>query len=97
MSKFVYDGPLQPAGYVQMTSLATAVALTGLPATGVKMTLIQAEANPIRWRDDGTDPTVAVGSVIDTGQTLVYTGEPSQIRIIETAASAKANVTYYKV
>lgn len=91
----VVDGFLQPAGYVQITSLSSAVGLGTLP-DGVTLTLIQAESKNVRWRDDGTDPTAAVGMILEAGQTLVYTGNPSEIKLIEVAASAIVNVSFYK-
>lgn len=91
----VIDGYLDPAGYVQLTSLGTAVSLGTIPA-GARMVLIQAQDQNVRWRDDGTDPTSSAGMVIEAGQTLVYIGRLSSVKLIETTASAKVNVTFYK-
>lgn len=91
----VIDGFLQPAGYVQLASLGTSTSLTGIP-TGVLITLIQAEGDDLRWRDDGTDPTAAIGMLLADGQTLVYNGNPSEIEIIETTGSGIANVSFYR-
>lgn len=91
----VIDGYLEPAGYVQITSLSSAVGLGTIPAD-VKLTLIQAETQDIRWRDDGTNPTTGVGMLLADGQTLVYNGNPRALKLIETTASAVANVAYYR-
>jgi hypothetical protein len=90
------DAKLTPAGYQQITDLSSAEALPSLPSTGVVLVLVQAESQDIRWRDDGTDPTASVGMVIEAGQTLAYTGNPAVLKLIEAAASAKANISYYK-
>jgi hypothetical protein len=86
-------GTLVPKGYQQITSLSSATALT-VP-TGSKVALIQAETKDVRWRDDGTNPTASVGMIIAAGETLAYTGTLSAIKLIESAASAKLNVSYY--
>lgn len=91
----VIDGFLQPAGYTQITSLSSAAGLGSIP-DGVKLTLIQAQDNDIRWRDDGTNPTTSVGMVLSAGQTLVYNGNPAAFKAIEVTASAALNVTFYK-
>lgn len=93
MHNFVLDGKLTPGGYAQLTGMAAATGLT-LPDRTV-LTLIQAEAQSIRWRDDGTNPTASVGMILEAGQTLVYNGEPSRIKLIQMVAGAIANVTFY--
>ncbi len=90
------QGYLQPAGYEQITSLGSAVGLAAIPAGGAKMALIQAEAQNIRWRDDGTNPTTSVGMILVANDTLLYSGTLSAIKFIEVTATAKINVTYYK-
>lgn len=82
-----------PKGYQQITSLSSATALTVPDGTGLVM--IQAETQSIRWRDDGTNPTASVGMIIAVGDVLFYTGKSKNIKLIETTASAKANVSYY--
>ena len=95
----VIDGNRVPMGYQQITSLAAAASLT-VPTAGpgpapARMAMIQAEAQIVRWRDDGVNPTASVGMTIAAGDTLIYTGDLAAIRFIEAAASAKLNVTYF--
>jgi hypothetical protein len=80
-------------GYQQITALNTATLLT-VP-TGSTLAVIEAEAQQVRWRDDGTNPTASVGHVLNPGDVLVYRGNLSGIRFIEVAASAKLSVSYY--
>lgn len=85
-------------GYQQITSLAAATNLTvpSVPLDGVATyAIIQAEAQAVRWRDDGVDPTATVGMVIPAGGELRYDGDLKAIRFIESAASAKLNISYY--
>jgi len=101
MSQSTFAGPknLSPFGYQQITSLSSATALTipaptnAVPAT---LALIQAETQDVRWRDDGTNPTASVGMVLAAGETLPYTGDLSKLKFIETTASAKLNISYYR-
>lgn len=80
-------------GYEQITGLSSAKALTP-PATAT-YAIIQAEAQAVRWRDDGTNPSATVGMTIASGGELRYDGNLTTIRFFEAAASAKLNVSYY--
>lgn len=88
-------------GYQQITSMGSAGGLT-LPTTdknGLKqkptVAWIVAESQDVRWRDDGTDPSATVGMLLPKNTLLVYDGDLSKIKFIETTASAKLNVSYY--
>ena len=92
--KIVAAGDTDPVGYQQITDLSSAVGLT-VPADATFCT-IQAEDQKIRWRDDGTDPTTTVGTILAVEELFQYTGNLSALSLIETTASAKCNVSYYK-
>lgn len=92
--RFALDGRLSPAGYAQITDLSSATALS-VPS-GNLLTLIQAEVEGIRYRDDGTNPTSSVGMLIEAGQTLVYNGDPKELRLIAASVGAIANISYYR-
>ena len=88
-------------GYQQITSLGTATGLTvpqkdlqGLAGTP-RIAIITPEAQAVRWRDDGVDPTATVGMPLAAGVTLQYDGDLSQIKFIEQTSGAKLNITYY--
>lgn len=88
-------------GYQQITSLSAAASLTvpsttPLGASGKpRIALLQCESQSVRWRDDGT-PTASVGMILNVGdQPYPYDGDLTKIKFIETAASAKLNVSYY--
>lgn len=91
------SGYVEPisGSYEQITSLNTAKGLTS-PPSGATMVMIQPETQSIRWRDDGTNPTSAVGMIVAAGDILFYTGNFADIKFIEVSASAKINVTYYR-
>jgi hypothetical protein len=81
-------------GYQQITSLGSSTALT-VPA-GATTAYITAEAQAVRYRDDGTAPTATVGQPLAVGTLLIYTGPLANIRFIEQTSGAKLNISYYK-
>ena len=88
-------GGINPKGYQQITALSSAVSLT-VPEGAIRA-LIQCETQDVRWRDDGTDPTGAIGMLLKVNTVLEYDGRLDKLRFIEAAASAKLNVSYYGV
>lgn len=84
----------QPMGYEQITSLSSAQGLT-VP-TGSDFCTLQCETQDVRMRDDGTDPTASVGQYLVANTIYEYYGDMSAVKFIETSASAKLNVHYYK-
>lgn len=90
-----------PLGVGQITGLSTKKTLAdvsgGIPA-GAQFVLLQAESKTVRWRDDGPDPTAAIGMrLIADGEPFLYDGKDlTLIEFIEESASAKLNVAFYK-
>lgn len=92
----------KPLGYAQDDTISAASPLPGLAnaRSGGKQVvscLIQAEGQAIRWRDDGVAPTAAIGMIIPVNTVLEYDGDFDDFQCIESAASAKVNVSYYGV
>lgn len=87
-----------PCGYQQITSLSAAANLTIPTACAQSATLavITAEAQAVRYRDDGTSPTASVGMPLAVGAALSYEGTLSAIQFIEQTSSAKLNISYYR-
>jgi hypothetical protein len=83
-----------PLGYQQITSLSSATGLT-VP-TGATYAVITPEIQAIRWRDDGTNPTLSVGYPLVAGTQLTYSGSLLAIKLIQQAPSATLDVSYYK-
>lgn len=89
-----------PCGYQQITTLSSATALT-IPtnicgAGTITAAFIVAEAQAVRYRDDGTDPSATVGQPLAVGVLLEYTGSLSKIKFFEQTGGAKLNILYYK-
>ena len=88
------DTKAKPNGFQQITSLSASTALT-VPAGSI-FCVFMCEAQAVRWRDDGTAPTAAIGILLPVNTPYEYWGDLAAIRFFEAAASAKLNVSYYK-
>ena len=88
--------PLAPAGYQQITVSTTAVGLT-VPA-GTRMAIAVIEDQPLRYRDDGTDPTATVGTVIKADNSISICGSALGAfkAIRDGGTDAVLSVNYYK-
>lgn len=87
--------PSRSLGYQQIVGAAAATGLT-VPASTC-MALINIEAQAVRWRDDGTNPTTTVGMNQAVGSTLEFYGDFGRIKFIETTAGTIINVAYYGI
>ena len=82
-------------GYQQITVLTASVGFASIP-TGSETVLVQAEAQNVRYRDDGTDPTAAIGMILVTNTIYEFTvAQFARMRFIEVAATAKLNISFY--
>jgi hypothetical protein len=68
----------------------------GIPSRAVAA-LVRAEGANVRWRDDGTDPTAALGMLLATtdAQPQQFYGDLSRIKFIKAADGASLHVTFY--
>lgn len=82
-----------PLGFQQITPIAAATALT-VPA-GSKFAVLNVQAQAVRWRDDGINPTTTVGMLLSVGSVFTYDGDLTAIQFIEVVAGAELNVSYY--
>lgn len=86
------------AGGVDTSTLVSTATFGAGPAgipNGTQKLLIQCAAQAIRWRDDGTSPTAAVGYPLAVGVDLVFTGNFSKLRLIAQSAGAVVNMVAY--
>jgi hypothetical protein len=104
----VVTGHRTPVGYTQISVLSPAVGIP-IPTTTasanqggsttqvpVGYAIIQNNGTAaVRWRDDGTLPTAAVGMVLNAGAELDYVGDISRIQFIQVAAGASLDVSLY--
>ena len=95
MAQLTADATLTPVGYEQIADVSTPAKALTVP-TGARVALIQAVSQNVRWRDDGIDPSAAIGIQLEAGKDMFYTGSLSAIRFFEEAASAELNISYYE-
>ena len=82
-------------GFQQVTATAAVFAMPAIPA-GTRRAVVQAEAQALRWRDDGNNPTAAIGMTIAAGGELRYDGASmGALKLIAATAGAIANISYY--
>lgn len=100
----VTEAALKPCGFARFTSLGSAVDLTSPAsgtalataiAAGARIAILVCETQAIRWRDDGSNPTAAIGMPLPVNTIFTYTGDLSALKVIEQTASASLNVAYY--
>lgn len=88
---------LKALGYAQVAAggADTAIALPSLPA-GACVAVFKPAAQAIRFRDDGTNPTAAVGYPVAVGVEYTYAGASiGAVRVIAQAAGAAIDILYY--
>jgi hypothetical protein len=86
-----------PVGYEQLAVSSTSVSLT-VPALA-RRALVQVQGASVRWRDDGTDPTAAIGMLLYTDGTIpnefLYEGDLDEIEFIRVSTDAVLNISYF--
>jgi hypothetical protein len=81
-------------GYQQIIGLAAATVPT-VP-DGCSLIVVAPETQGVRYRDDGTDPTAAIGFPLNPGQVLFFTGaQIPRLKFIQQAATSTLNLLYY--
>lgn len=90
---YVADAKLNPKGYQQITGLSAVKGLN--PPQGARVAVICCWSQPVRWRDDGTDPDANTGMPMMAGRDMLYTGNLAKIKFIEMNTGAELNVSYY--
>ena len=102
-AQIVKSGPYAPLGFCQITSLGSAVALvtascsTGSVPAGAVIAEICVETASVRYRDDGTAPTAAVGIIVTAGTCYSYAIIPlTAVQFIAVSGSPVVDVAFYK-
>ncbi len=85
MSTMTVPGP-QPAMRLPAAGLRYGAIASAVPKNA-RWAVFKAEAQTVRIRDDGTDPTAAVGfPLLTTHEPFVYTGNLSGVKAIAATA-----------
>lgn len=95
----VADRQLVSLGFERVANITTTVvALPDIPPDAM-YAYVQADGGALRWRDDGTDPTDAIGHYLAANEDRWYTVENLPIRFIQDVDETETtnlHVTYYK-
>jgi hypothetical protein len=99
MTLQVIAAQLKPLGYQQLSAatLASATSLT-VPAGATAADFgVNPTGTAVRYRDDGTAPTAALGMVINglNYPPLHYTGDLSKIQFILSTGAPILDILYY--
>lgn len=96
------NAPLAPMGFETITVSSTAIGFTAaqLHANGedAVVAVVSIASNDIRYRDDGTAPTAAVGHPVASASQLTVCGADAmaKFKMIRQSSDATASVSYYK-
>jgi hypothetical protein len=82
-------------GYTQVAALTAAAAqpLPSIPTGAVRALVIATE--PIRVREDGVEPTAAVGMPVAADTYVEFSGSLGTVSLIAQVADAVLDITYY--
>lgn len=90
---------MTPCGYQQLAAVAVdaGTRLTVPNSVNQKPTyaIITAFTQAVRWRDDGTNATAAIGMPLPVNMPWIYDGDLNAIHFISQTAGAELNVSYY--
>lgn len=86
---------LYALGYQQMAVAVDAVSSAPAAPPGTIVALMKVEGAPVRYRDDGVDPTQVVGMPLTVGESLVYDAVMLDMRLIGQQPNAIVNIAYY--
>jgi hypothetical protein len=89
----VVAGRNDALGYQRLTGMSSSTALS-VPA-GARFAIVQVEGEDMRWRDDGVDPTIAIGMLLKNGAAMIYDGPLAALRFIQVSSGALINIAYY--
>lgn len=86
---------LYALGYQQIGLTTDAVSAAPAPPAGTTVALMKVEGAPVRYRDDGADPTQSIGMPLTVGESMVYDAVMLDMRLIAQQAGAIVNIAYY--
>jgi len=86
---------LVPLGFQQVTVTSSSESLPEIPKDA-SFAYIQCQDDPIRWKDDSTDPTAAEGHRMFDGDDLFFTADLHKFRFILESGTPVLTISYYK-
>ena len=97
VTKLTLDIPCSPVAYEEITVTNAAVSPTSINVERCTFAIVLYERGPVRFRDDGTDPTSAVGTPQFDGDQEPYSvASMRKIRWLRTGATnGTLRIRYY--
>lgn len=107
-AEYAVTGYRRPLGYLQIptanlntaTTMSAGASAPGYPTFPAGFqphyAVIQCNGGTVRWRDDGTNPTVSVGMSIPDGGELDYVGDITKITFILSTNSPILDISLYE-
>lgn len=87
---------LVPKGYLKYVAGTIDSAKNVDFPPGATRVLLRCETQSVRWRDDGVDPTAAIGMLMLAADApFLYTGNPSQLKVMSASAGAILHCVFY--
>lgn len=87
---------MRARGYQQFAAGAVDASTALTVPAGTSVAIFKPAAQAIRFRDDGTAPTAAVGYPVPVGEEYIYAASSlTQVRVIAQVAGAVLDVLYY--
>ncbi|MCK9320151.1 hypothetical protein [Methanoculleus sp.] len=91
--------PPIPAGYVAVASVTNATAQALTVPDDARYAIVKAITAPVRFRDDGTEPTSVSGYSVATNGEVILTSRKQldDFRVIAVDTTASLEVLFYKI
>lgn len=86
---------LVPLGFVQVSVTADSESLPNIPKDA-SFAYIQAQDDPVRWKDDGTDAAADEGHRMFDGDDLFFTADLHKFRFTLESGAPVLSISYYK-
>lgn len=87
--------PIQTVQIDDISSVTTLTAPTGYEIETISFIMIDAQAQDIRYRLDGVNPTASSGHVLKANKTQMLYCDLTLFKMIEATSGAKCAVTYF--
>jgi hypothetical protein len=89
------DGQMSSLHYEQIAEPTNSTALPNIPANAIRADVQNNGSQSARLLDSGAEATATTGTRIYAGDTFVYRGDLSKVRVIREAPGVTLDVRYY--
>jgi len=99
MAYIEFVKPPIPAGFQASGDITSATVFSPTIPTGAAYAIVKAITQPLRFRDDGTDPTSMIGRSLAANDVIEITSRKqlANFKLIAQGTSGAAEILYYKL